>query len=249
MKHPNPWFSLWEHPKPYQGNEPEFWDASVFCGTKDFEQQFAVIQSEVHAFLSKNAASPYFKSEMVSGGAGYDTLSLKWWGIHFYKNTLEMPALQSLLKKYPEITTLSINVLEPGKRIFPHMGDTNAVFRCHFGIDIPQGLPNCGIRVKEELRAWKSGEWIVFTDAYVHETWNLSAKPRVVLLVDVLRPEFVSQKTRIQATVLCSLFLQKRMTKHRWIRRHIQWIVPVCAPFLIPLIVCRIQWLNFSRKY
>jgi hypothetical protein len=249
MKYQKPWFSLWNYPQPYEGNEPEFWDDAVFLGLQDFEVQMKEILVEVHSALEKKAAAPYFKTEMVSGGEGYDTLSLKWWGIQFFKNAKEFPILQSLLDKYPDIITLSINVLEPGKRIFPHMGDTNAVFRCHFGIDIPERLPHCGIRVKDEVRSWKTGGWIVFTDAYSHETWNRSAKPRIILLMDVIRPEFMPQQKRIQATVLCSLFLQKRMVKYPWVQKNIRWLVPFLSPPLIPLIALRIEWLNFIRKY
>jgi aspartyl/asparaginyl beta-hydroxylase (cupin superfamily) len=43
-----------------------------------------------------------------------------------------------------------------------------------------------------ETRSWGEGECLVFDDTVEHEAWNRSAKTRVVLLLDFLRPGFAS---------------------------------------------------------
>jgi len=60
----------------------------------------------------------------------------------------------------------------------------------HVPLVVPSTDPAvCGIRVGGETRAWEVGKPLVFDDAYEHETWNLSDKPRLILLMDVWHPE------------------------------------------------------------
>jgi len=243
------WFSLWSFPAHYEGDEPAFVDEIDIACTKAFTAQFDAIQKEVHAFLAQRETIPYFKQSMVQHGKGYYTLSLVWWGIQFNKNQEDLPVLSSILKNHPELLTLSINVLDANSSILPHVGDTNAIYRGHFGISIPTTLPQAGIRVKEAEQSWKEGHFIWFMDAYTHETWNHTGQARIVLLVDVLRPEFRKQKKRICATVMTSLFLQKRIEKYSFFQRNQRWIVNCMAPILIPLVRFRIAWINFIRKY
>ena len=140
--------------------------------TEAFTAQFDAIQKEVRTFLSKRETTPYFNQSMVLHGKGYHTLSLAWWGIQFHKNQRELPVLSSILKDYPALLSLSINVLDANSRILPHMGDTNAIYRGHFGISIPSTLPQAGIRVMEADHSWEEGHFVWFMDAYPHETWN-----------------------------------------------------------------------------
>ena len=243
------WYSLWSFPAPYEGNEPAYVDEKDMACSKAFTAQFDAIQKEVRTFLTKRETSPYFNQSMVLHGKGYHTLSLAWWGIQFHKNQRELPVLSSILKDHSELLTLSINVLDANSRILPHMGDTNAIYRGHFGISIPSTIPQAGIRVKEAEQSWKEGHFVWFMDAYPHETWNHTGQARIVLLVDFLRPEFSNQKKRICATVMTSLFLQKRIEKYAFFQRNQRWIVNYLAPILIPIVQFRIAWINFTRKY
>lgn len=243
------WFSLWSFPAPYVGNEPAYVDETEMRCSQAFTVHAEAIRSEVLTYLKKHETIPYFKQSMVQEGKGYHTQSLAWWGIKFHKNQRELPVLSSILTHHPELLTLSINVLDSNSSILPHMGDTNAIYRGHFGISIPASLPQAGIRVKEEDRSWQEGHFIWFMDAYPHETWNHTKESRIVLLVDVLRPEFSNQKKRICATVMTSLFLQKRIEKHAFFARNQRWIVKYVAPMLIPLVQFRMAWINFMRKY
>lgn len=244
-----PWFSLWSFPQQYKGHESPFIEENLVSCSMSFAMQFEGVKSEVLSYLSHHTTNPYFKKSMVAGGKGYHTLSLSWWGIQFYQNQAALPILSSLLKQHPEILTLSINILDSKGHILPHMGDTNAVYRGHFGIAVPDFLPMAGIRVKGEERSWKEGGFLWFMDAFEHETWNETNAQRIVLLVDVLRPEFKDQKNKICATVMTSLFLQKRIEKYPWMQRNQRGIVRFLAPFLIPLVALRIFWINKMRKY
>ena len=68
--------------------------------------------------------------------------------------------------------------------------------------------------MKTEEREWQNGEWLVFMDAYNHEAWNNTSKERYIFLMDVIRDEHYTERYKIGATVLSSLFLQKRFGKY-----------------------------------
>lgn len=186
---------------------------------------------------------------MVTKESSYKTFSLRWWDIEFFKNQIHFPVTTKLLKKYPEITTLSFNFLEPQSRILPHCGDTNAVYRCHYGIEIPDSLPTCGFRVKNENRSWKEGEWLAFLDAYEHEAFNLTDKTRMIILMDILRPEYANQRSRITSTVMTSLFLQKRAERFKWLKRLPHPAVRILVAVLRPIAALAIKWVNFTKRY
>ena len=59
------------------------------------------------------------------------------------------------------------------------------VLRVHLGLLTPE---RCGLNVGGMVRAWSHGECLAFDDTVVHEAWNFSDSPRVVLLLDVKLP-------------------------------------------------------------
>ena len=137
----------------------------------------------------------------------------------------------------------------PDSKIIPHCGDTNSVYRCHFGLKVPAGLPSCGIKVKGQERRWEQGKWLVFMDAFVHETFNATQEERIILLMDVLRPEYTAKRTWITSVVLTSLFLQKRATIFSFINKWPQWLVNGIAILLIPFSYLTRKLANLFRIY
>ena len=57
-------------------------------------------------------------------------------------------------------------------------------------------------------RAWEEGKVILFNDAQNHYAQNLTNQKRLVLLIDVIRPEFITFKTEICGKVLNGLAWQ-----------------------------------------
>jgi len=55
--------------------------------------------------------------------------------------------------------------------------------------DNMQPPPACGIRVADQTREWHEGSAIVLDDSYVHEVWNETNEPRVLLLLDLWHPD------------------------------------------------------------
>ncbi len=242
------WFSLYDFSFDYKGNEPAFIEKE-FPWSKEFQASFKEIKSELYRYLKEHRPEAYFNQSMVNQKNSWKTISLKWWGIEFYKRQKYFPLTSAILHRYPEVLSLSFNSLEQGGSILPHCGDTNGIYRCHFGIEIPGGLPEVGFKVKEELRNWKEGEWLFFMDAYVHEAFNHSQKERIIMVVDYLRPEFKSRKRKIISIVLTSLFLQKRVEKWKILKKTPAIVVKGISFLLRPFAWISVKTCNFLKVY
>jgi aspartyl/asparaginyl beta-hydroxylase (cupin superfamily) len=210
-----PWYSYMGGS--YHGPLPAFYDANAFEELRGIENQFSVVKSEIETLLSakNNSLEPYFKSSLVTGK--WEVLNFYFWGEANEKNCAACPELNRLLKKIPGLLTATVSRLSPQTEIHPHMGDTNLIARCHFGLVIPATLPDCGIDVNNEQRSWEEGKWLVFCDAFTHSAWNRTHEPRFVLIVDVVLPAFIEQKKNITANVRSLIKLQKLIDKKPWV--------------------------------
>ncbi|MDF2451646.1 MAG: hypothetical protein K0S26_1150 [Bacteroidota bacterium] len=221
------WFSIYDFSFDYKGTEPPFIDSSEFEWAEALALNFDKIKDELQRYLMNNQLEGYFNKTMVTKNNSWRTIALKTWTVELFKNQKHFPFTTALINNYPQIISASFNLLEPGSKIVPHCGDTNAIYRCHLGLDIPKGLPDCGFRVKDESRPWENGKWLVFLDAYNHEAWNNTGENRYIFLVDVLRDEFKLKKKLVSSTVLTSLFLQKRLSRYK--------VSLETSPFLVKL--------------
>lgn len=242
------WFSIYDFSFNYTGNEPPFLDADNFNWAQDLSSHTNEILDELKQYLVSNNLQSYFNTSMVSKKNSWKTISLKTWGVQLFKNQKKFPFTTSLIKKYPQIVSASFNLLEPDSKILPHCGDTNAIYRCHLGLDIPNGLPDCGFRVKDEKKAWEKAKWLIFMDAYNHEAWNNTNKERYIFLIDVMRDEFLLKKKFVCSTVLTSLFLQKRAEKFNNILTK-PTLVKVMANILTPIAQIAVYISNTLKIY
>jgi aspartate beta-hydroxylase len=91
------------------------------------------------------------------------------------------------------------SVLRPGAHIPPHNGFLNSRLICHLPLIVP---PGCAFRVGNERREWQRGKAWVFDDSIEHEAWNTSRETRVILLVDIWRPELTEEERGLVAALL-----------------------------------------------
>src|SRR6185312_14098357 len=127
----------------------------------------------------------------VGSGKGWSSLSAMFWGLKVSDSIAKKcPTLFGLLNKIPGLTSVSFSRLAPNTTIPEHHGETNAIMRCHLGIEVPRTLPECGLRSGTETLGWAEGKWLFFNDAQHHSAWNNTDKRRIVLIIDVIRPEF-----------------------------------------------------------
>jgi aspartyl/asparaginyl beta-hydroxylase (cupin superfamily) len=248
MKNSKLWFSLFDFSFKYKGEEPSFIEES-FAWSKEFEQNWLVVKDELNFYLNEHHVEAYFNKTMVNAADSWKTFSLKWWDIEFKSRYRFFPKTMEIVSKYPEILSVSFNLLEPYGKILPHCGDTNAIYRCHLGLEIPEVLPNTGFRVRDEYKSWKEGEWIIFMDAYNHEAFNLCDKKRIIMVLDVLRPEFQNKRRKVISTVLTSMFLQKRAQKFKFIYKLPQWLIRMISIPLTPMAYLAVKCVNFFKIY
>jgi len=210
--------------KPYLLDEPGFYNKQDFEWTKLLEDNFEVIKKETLAFVQNNQLKPYFNKSLLSKTNSWKTEGLLFWGYFFRKNHSPFSATWKVAKQIPGIVSFSISELDPNSNIKPHNGDTNAIIRVHFPIVVPSGLPECAFTVNGETRAWEEGKVILFNDAQIHCAQNLTDQKRLVLLIDVIRPDFLDQKIEICGKVLNGLAWQAITQSNPTIRNYPLWM-------------------------
>lgn len=197
--------------KHYSGNMPAFFslpDSDVF---DSLAAQRQVVKEELNRFLREgsNVLPSYFNKSLISGDGNWDVLHFIRWGEYVENNLAAFPKTASLLRNIPGITSAAITRLAAHTTILPHEGDTNAVIRCHLGLQIPAGLPLCGMEVKKEERSWHEDKWFFFCDAYEHQAWNNSDEDRIVIIVDIIHPAYKNQIEEVCNNVRSALELQR----------------------------------------
>jgi ornithine lipid ester-linked acyl 2-hydroxylase len=193
-----------------------FFDKRDFDWVNILESNWQLFREEIDGYMIKdfNDIKPYFNSKLTLNNVNrWKSFGLLLWGLKIKKNFREMPKSVNILNQINGIVSASVSILEPGVEIKPHCGDTDAIYRVHLGLKIPEELPNCGIQVGNDKKSWKEGEVIIFNDATIHSAWNLTKEIRYVLIIDVLKEEFFNQKYYICSQVLSKLFLQNILNK------------------------------------
>jgi aspartyl/asparaginyl beta-hydroxylase (cupin superfamily) len=122
-------------------------------------------------------------------------------GVVVKDNCQICPNLWRFLERLPGLKVALLSRLGPGTKLKSHQGwgkHSNNVIRCHFGFDVPYG---CYLSVRdsledtEEIRLQKQNEWILFDDSRHHYAHNPTNKERIVLIVDIERPDTIKKGT------------------------------------------------------
>lgn len=85
------------------------------------------------------------------------------------------------------IVSLWFSYFEPGCKLGLHTNNDPYMYRAHLGIIVPEG--DAAFKVCDEVIKWKEGEISVFDSCNPHTAWNLTDKPRMLLIADFFRPE------------------------------------------------------------
>jgi aspartyl/asparaginyl beta-hydroxylase (cupin superfamily) len=202
---------------PYRGRAPYFYDVETFPWARRVRERWQEIRAEfeengrrgrdgvVAVFNPAGAAIP-----------GWRSVNFQTYLWRYHRAWRTFPVTVGVLEAVPDLTSAFINVLEPQARIPPHQGDSQAIIRFHLGLDVPDG--DCAIRVGGETRRCANGKLLAFSDAHEHSSWNATGENRVVMVFDVLRPEYRSQRQMICANVLSAtavLWLEKHLRQQR----------------------------------
>lgn len=192
--------------RPYPGNEPWYYDVKNISWAVKLENGWEAWRDEMNGFIlekdTKFISSAAFY-EGIDTSKNWNAVMLLFWGVKISDELKKKcPHLNLLLKEIPGLVSVSISRLNAHAAISEHDGDTNAIMRCHIGLEIPGDLPLCGFKANGEERGWTEGKCLIFNDAYRHSAWNNSDKRRIILILDVVRPEFLKRKNLICAFIL-----------------------------------------------
>ena len=160
-----------------------FLDAALFPFTVLLETRSGDVRQEFKQ-LSRQQLIPWPETDLYN--AGWEVFGLWAMGQRLEANSRACPVTAETVESIPGLTTAGFSIMAPGTHIRPHFGYTNAVLRCHLGLIVPE---KCGIQVGEERRRWEEGKCLIFDDTALHSAWNDSDQPRVILLVDFVRPD------------------------------------------------------------
>lgn len=204
----------------FTGGEPAFYDSADFPWIKHLEENWHVIRGELEALLAREQQrlKPYF-IKLSFPPKAWKTLGLYFWKYRNHRNCRDCPQTVRILESLPNMIGGSLSVLEPGSNINPHHGDTNAIIRIHLALSTPAPLPACGLQVGKEIRSWEDGKALMFCDAHPHTAWNRSDRRRLVLIVDVVRPQFAAQTDAVCCHVLASYGVQVLWQHSELLRR------------------------------
>jgi aspartate beta-hydroxylase len=179
-----------------------YFDEAGFPWLRDLEAQTDVIRDELKALIVSQAQGfePYVQRPANVPVQQWGELnnSTKWSAYFLWKDghkneehCTQCPRTAEILARMPMTQmpnyapTAFFSSLEPGARIPPHTGATNARVIVHLPLIVP---PKCTFRVANETRTWEYGKAWVFDDSIEHDAANASDRQRVILIFDVWNP-------------------------------------------------------------
>ncbi|MDF5721898.1 MAG: aspartyl/asparaginyl beta-hydroxylase domain-containing protein [Rhizonema sp. PD37] len=163
--------------------EQKVQENKVSINTQDFLEPSETEQLVNEIEFIQGGFVPWHEVEIYN--TGWDVF-----GFYGYKQKMPVncelcPKTVSLIEQIPNLITAGFSSLAPGTHIHPHFASDKSYLRCHLGLIVPD---NCALRVGDQTKSWKEGKCFIFDDSFEHEAWNKSDKTRIVLLIDVERP-------------------------------------------------------------
>jgi aspartyl/asparaginyl beta-hydroxylase (cupin superfamily) len=200
---PKLWFG--SSMRPYPEDDPPYYDPAQHPWTKIYEDNYIAIKDELARLVLEDRDKhfdPSYLYSHIDENRGWSNMKFLLWGMKFMNPKRRCPVLYKAMQQTPGLVSIGLSRFAPNTNLVEHNGDTNGTYRCHFGLDVPAGLPDCGIRVGGKSRTVPNGKFVFFNDAHKHTAWNNTDKDRIIMIVDVIRPEFMNKKNMICAFVL-----------------------------------------------
>lgn len=232
------WFSFSENEK-FKGDEPNFFDISDKPWKKILEDSAPVILKELEFIIDEknNNVIPYFNQTLATKPTSWNIFPLYFWGKKYPENLLKAKETSKIINQIPGVTSCGFSILKPHTKIKPHYGDSNVMYRCHLTLKSKGNVDEIGIRVGTEKKTWESGKIFAFCDAHNHEVWNNTDEERWVMIIDILREEFVDQKKKICGMVSASTWWQVTFQNTSILHHFPQFLrkfLMIVTPYFLP---------------
>lgn len=202
------------HQDLYSQSEPAVYATHLIPEIAVIEANFELIKDELNRVLKEeNLKAKAFHKRRYAKSPNWNQIELLVYGLEYPERIQLFPQTYKIISKLKGVSTVYFSFLDAKSKIQPHNGDTDAYYRIHLGIKVPAQLPDCGLEVAGEKLAWQEGKCFAFNDIYYHSAWNNSEENRIVLIIDLLRPEFRQNKMQVESGVIATLILS-RMYKY-----------------------------------
>jgi ornithine lipid ester-linked acyl 2-hydroxylase len=175
-----------------------FYDPKMFPELKKIEKNKNNITKEYQQLNSKWVPWPE-KHLYEHERDNWKVFPLYAFGFWVNKNCQKMPVLTKFLKSIPNLKVALLSKLGPKSKLESHKGwgqYSNNIVRCHFGLKVPK---SCFMAVKQndhsnyQKQYHQEKKWLVFDDAKEHYACNNSDEERVILIIDLVRPNFIKR--------------------------------------------------------
>lgn len=97
------------------------------------------------------------------------------------------PQTMQLIEQVPGMNIALFACLNPGKKINNHHDPFSYTLRYSLGLSTPNS-DECGLVVNGDDYKWKDGDSIIFDETYLHNAYNNTDTPRIILMTDIDRP-------------------------------------------------------------
>jgi hypothetical protein len=189
-------------------NQRYYEQKDIYPFLSNFNEHFSEIRKEIENCVWFQWPEKYLWNKKGDDWKVYPFYGFETWN----KNIEKFPILCQLLKEVPGLKTAILSRLGPNTHLKPHQGWAdlaNHVLRCQLGIYIPTDAKS-GVTVEGEFKQVKENEWIVFDDSKMHTGLNEGTTDRIVLLLDIERPDYIEKgKSKVKNTNELNHFIEQ----------------------------------------
>jgi aspartate beta-hydroxylase len=202
--------------------ETPVFERGLFPWFDKLESAFDVIRAEAATVLeARNGLSPFLTLSENDRAADYLGGAQPAWDAYFFyrhgqryaEEHASCPQTSAVLESLPLVRIaehapeICFSVLGAGSHILPHYGTSNIRSVVHLPLIVPE---DCALKVLDSEIPGKAGSCFAFDDTYLHEAWNRSAAPRVILLMDTWNPHL----TEIEKIALAEIVAKTGHLNH-----------------------------------
>jgi len=180
-------------PTPAVAHEP----LKQFPQATELRENFAAFRAEALA-VATGRDLPANHEIMPEQKTFYDHDQIPWkmvalraYSYDYESNLKQMPLMADFLRRNPHVVSATVSVFPGGKHLRPHRGPWKGVWRYHLAYlveDLGEGRTSAELEIDGKTHYLRTGDDLLWDDTYMHAAINRSDTPRIVLLLDVLRP-------------------------------------------------------------
>jgi aspartate beta-hydroxylase len=164
----------------------------------------------LHHIPRFHEAVPAQQDISASDDSDWRIFIMRAYGVTIFRNLAQCPTVADFLEKSPDVLSASFSILGPGKSVPAHRGPFRGVLRGYLVLSMPthgDGTPAAVLTINRSEYRLHEGEFLLWDDTFEHAVRNESSEYRVVLLLDIKRPNMAIDLRAISSIVMFSVRL------------------------------------------